>query len=177
MPSKGKISNDAVTQKQQKNLALPVTSLNLPSRATNALTCDGVHTVAQLVQRTETNLLGTPNFGRLSLAQVKQALARRKLRLGMVLPERPPEPPARASADQTLLSDYLTPRKVAAELGICEKTLARWHAARRAPPRVTVGRRLLYRREAVSAWLLKREQDFDEPDVGTGTGGGRRARR
>ena len=180
MPSKGKISNDAVigtAQKQQKSLALPVTSLNLPSRATNALTCDGVHTVAQLVQRTEANLLGTLNFGRLSLAQVKQALARRKLRLGMVLPERPPEPVARASADQTLLSDYLTPRKVAAELGICEKTLARWHAARRAPPRVTVGRRLLYRREAVSAWLLKREQDFDELDVGAGKGGGRRARR
>jgi DNA-directed RNA polymerase subunit alpha len=96
MPSKGKISNDAVmgaAQKQQKSLALPVTSLNLPSRATNALTCHGVHTVAQLVQRTEANLLGTLNFGRLSLAQVKQALARRKLRLGMVLLETPPEPP------------------------------------------------------------------------------------
>jgi len=73
MPSKGKINNDAVTQKQQKNLALPVTSLNLPSRATNALTCDGVHTVAQLVQRTEANLLGTPNFGRLSLASSRRS--------------------------------------------------------------------------------------------------------
>jgi len=179
-PGKGKISNGAVlgtTAKQQNDLALPVTSLKLPSRATNALTWDGVHTVAHLVQRTEAGLLGTPNFGRLSLAQVKQALARRKLRLGMVLPETPPVPPPRASAEQTLLSDYLTPRQVAAELGICEKTLARWHAARRAPPRVTVGRRLLYRREAVSAWLLKREQDFDELDVGAGTGGGRRARR
>jgi predicted DNA-binding transcriptional regulator AlpA len=122
--------------------------------------------------------LGTPNFGRLSLTQIKQALARRKLRLGMVPSETsPPEPPSGASAEQTLLSDYLTPRQVAAELGICEKTLARWHAARRAPPRVTVGRRLLYRREAVAAWLLKREQDFDALNVGAGTGGGRRARR
>jgi predicted DNA-binding transcriptional regulator AlpA len=177
MPSKGKINNDAVTQKQQKNLALPVTSLNLPSRATNALTCDGVHTVAQLVQRTEANLLETPNFGRLSMAQVKQALARSTLRLGMVLPERPPEPPARASADQTLLSDYLTPRKVAAELGICEKTLARWHAARSGPPRVNIGRRLLYRRTAVADWLQRKEKNFDEIDLkGLGVTG-RRGRR
>jgi predicted DNA-binding transcriptional regulator AlpA len=159
---KGKISNGAVlgtTAKQQNDLALPVTSLKLPSRATNALTCDGVHTVAHLVQRTEAGLLGTPNFGRLSLAQVKQALARRKLRLGMVLPETPPVPPPRASAEQTLLSDYLTPRQVAAELGICEKTLTRWHLARRAPPRVTVGRRLLYRRTSVSRWIELQEKN------------------
>jgi predicted DNA-binding transcriptional regulator AlpA len=162
MLSKDKISNDLVvgtTASQQSDLALPITSLKVPSRATNALTRDGVHVVAQLVQRTEADLLGTPNFGRLSLAQVKQALARRKLRLGMALPETPPVPPSRASADQTLLFDYLTPRQVAAELGICEKTLARWHAARRAPPRVTVGRRLLYRRTSVSRWIEQQEKD------------------
>ena len=68
---------EAITAKQQKDLSLPVTSLNLASRATNALTREGVHTVAQLVQRTDADLLGTPNLGRLSLAQVKQALAGR----------------------------------------------------------------------------------------------------
>jgi DNA-directed RNA polymerase subunit alpha len=78
---KGKISNGAVLgTTAQQHLALPVTSLKLPIRATNALTRDGVHTVAQLVQRTDADLLGTPNFGRLSLTQIKQALARRKLR-------------------------------------------------------------------------------------------------
>jgi DNA-directed RNA polymerase alpha subunit len=114
MPSKGKINNDAVTQKQQKNLALPVTSLNLPSRATNALICDGVHTVAQLVKRTEANLLETPNFGRLSMAQVKQALARSKLRLGMVpFPVAPvasassSAPPSRSSPDIELVEILL----------------------------------------------------------------------
>jgi predicted DNA-binding transcriptional regulator AlpA len=182
MPGKGEISNAAVfdiTAKQQKDLALPVTVLKLPSRATSALTRDGVHTVAQLVQRTEADLFGTPNFGRLSVAQVKQALAQRKLRLGMILPKPSSQPPP-ASPEQTLLSDYLTPRQVAAELGICEKTLARWHAARRAPARVTIGRRLLYRRIAVSDWLRRQEKNFDELDL-KGLGGtgatGRRARR
>src|SRR5205823_3751555 len=84
----GKISNTAVpeiTAKQSRDLALPVSSLKPPNRATNALARDGVHTVAQLVQRTEADLLGIPNFGQMSLAGVKEALRRRKLRLGMVL--------------------------------------------------------------------------------------------
>ena len=77
------------------SLDLPVSSLKLPNRATNALTRDGVHTVAQLAQRTEADLLGTPNFGRMSLVQVKEALRRRKLRLGMVLPPRRRQNPRR----------------------------------------------------------------------------------
>ena len=47
----GKISNTAaleITAKQSLDLALPLTSLKLPNRATNALTRDRVHTVAQL---------------------------------------------------------------------------------------------------------------------------------
>src|ERR1700751_684490 len=42
----------------------------------------------------------------------------------------------------TVLDGYMTPAQLAIQLGCCEKTLARWHAARRGPPRVTLGRRL-----------------------------------
>jgi RNA polymerase alpha subunit/helix-turn-helix protein len=171
-----KTSNAGVlTAKQQKDLSLPVTTLNLPSRATNALTRDDVHTVAQLVQRTETDLSGTPNFGSLALAQVNEALKKRKLRLGMALPPAaPPEPtppatsPAIAVDATTLgtttrvLNGYLTPPELAAQLGVCQRTLARWHRDRTGPPRSVVGRRILYRTESVTAWLAKREKNFDE---------------
>jgi hypothetical protein len=174
----GKISRTAVleiTAKQSQDLALPVTSLKLPNRVRNALTRDGVHTVAQLAQRTEADMLGTPNFGRMSLVQVKEALRRRKLRLGMVLvPATPsdPTPPATSpeiAVDATtlctttrVLNGYLTPPELAAQLGVCPRTLARWHRDRTGPPRSVVGRRILYRAESVTAWLAKREKNFDE---------------
>jgi predicted DNA-binding transcriptional regulator AlpA len=62
----------------------------------------------------------------------------------------------------TLLTGYLSPEEVAEELQICKRTLDRWHAARRGPPRVVIGRRPMYRREAVTQWLIKREKAFDE---------------
>jgi hypothetical protein len=62
----------------------------------------------------------------------------------------------------TVLSGYLTPTQLAAQLGCCEKTLHRWDAARIGPPRVHVGRKVMYRREAITQWLIKREQSFDE---------------
>jgi hypothetical protein len=74
----------------------------------------------------------------------------------------------------SVLDGYLTPTQLAAQLGCCEKTLARWHAARSGPPRVTVGRRLLYRRTAVADWLERQEKNFDELDFkGIGSGGTR----
>jgi hypothetical protein len=59
---------------------------------------------------------------------------------------------------ETVLAGYLTPTQLAAQLGCCEKTLARWDAARTGPPRTTFGRRTLYRKESVSAWLVDREK-------------------
>jgi DNA-directed RNA polymerase alpha subunit len=86
MPEKAKISDTAAltAKKQTRDLALPVTALGLSTRATNALLNDYVRSVAQLVPRTEADLLGIPNFGRGALAELKKALARRKLRLDMV---------------------------------------------------------------------------------------------
>ena len=59
----------------------------------------------------------------------------------------------------TILAEYITPEELAGELGVCKRTLDRWHASRTGPARVTVGRRPLYRREAVTQWLRKREED------------------
>jgi hypothetical protein len=64
----------------------------------------------------------------------------------------------------TILADYMTPDQLARELGICKRTLDRWQARRSGPPRVTVGRRPLYRREAVAQWLRKREERSHIPE-------------
>jgi predicted DNA-binding transcriptional regulator AlpA len=62
----------------------------------------------------------------------------------------------------TVLAPYLTPEELADQLQICKRTLDRWHAARRGPPRIEIGRRPMYRREAVEQWLIKRERGFDD---------------
>ncbi len=60
--------------------------------------------------------------------------------------------------ESTLLAEYLTPTQCAAELGIDKRTLERWHRLREAPPRTKIGKRVLYRREAVAKWLRSCEQ-------------------
>jgi Helix-turn-helix domain len=59
---------------------------------------------------------------------------------------------------EQLLSDYLEKDAAAAELGVCERTLDRWHQLGGGPPRATIGRRIFYRRSSVAAWLSSREQ-------------------
>ncbi|HUZ47306.1 MAG TPA: helix-turn-helix domain-containing protein [Terriglobia bacterium] len=57
-----------------------------------------------------------------------------------------------------VMDGYLTPEKLARDLGASPRTLARWHSRRIGPPRTTVGRTILYRREAVEDWLRGREE-------------------
>jgi excisionase family DNA binding protein len=52
---------------------------------------------------------------------------------------------------------HLTPGEVARCLGVSRRTLSRWHALRVGPPRVSVGRTILYRKNAVEAWLVANE--------------------
>ena len=54
--------------------------------------------------------------------------------------------------------DYLTQQDLARELHVSVRTLARWHVERIGPPRIVVGRLLLYRRVAVREWLESREE-------------------
>lgn len=60
-------------------------------------------------------------------------------------------------AGGALLDDWMSRAELAAELGVTEDTLQRWHAQRSGPACVRVGKKVLYRREAVREWLVARE--------------------
>jgi predicted DNA-binding transcriptional regulator AlpA len=62
-------------------------------------------------------------------------------------------------SETSILTGYLTRQQLAVELGVTERTLWRWEAAGTAPRRTLLGRRIVYRREAVEKWLRDREQD------------------
>lgn len=63
-----------------------------------------------------------------------------------------------ATGDSQLLVGFLTPSDLAQQLGISPRTLARWHAQRIGPARCRVGRLILYRVEAVRAWMIEQER-------------------
>ncbi len=52
---------------------------------------------------------------------------------------------------------HLKPSAVADILGVSRRTLSRWHALRVGPARCKVGRTVLYRRDALEAWLEANE--------------------
>lgn len=60
-----------------------------------------------------------------------------------------------------LLADFLTHSEAAAELKICERTLDRWRRLGEGPPITRLGRRVLYRRASLLAWLQAREHHGD----------------
>jgi predicted DNA-binding transcriptional regulator AlpA len=61
--------------------------------------------------------------------------------------------------NKPLLDDYLSPDELVAELGICNRTLARWHALGIAPRKTAIGRKILYKRSSVTEWLNARERN------------------
>jgi hypothetical protein len=63
------------------------------------------------------------------------------------------------SNSQPVLSDYFTKKNAAAELKVTDRTLDRWQRLREGPPVTKLGRRILYRRSSLQAWLRKREGD------------------
>ena len=64
-------------------LSKEVDELGLTARTNNCLKAENIHYTGELVQRTEAELLKTPNLGRKSLNELKEVLASRGLRLGM----------------------------------------------------------------------------------------------
>lgn len=68
-----------------------VSELELSVRAANCLKNDNIIYIGDLVQRTENEMLKTPNFGRKSLNEIKQVLEDMGLHLGMDVPTWPPE--------------------------------------------------------------------------------------
>ena len=71
-------------------LLRPVDDLELTVRSANCLKAENIYYIGDLIQRTENELLKTPNLGRKSLNEIKEVLAARGLILGMKLENWPP---------------------------------------------------------------------------------------
>ena len=71
-------------------LLRPVDDLELTVRSANCLKAENIYYIGDLIQRTENELLKTPNLGRKSLNEIKEVLATRGLTLGMKLESWPP---------------------------------------------------------------------------------------
>ena len=74
-----------------RNLLRKVDELELSVRSANCLKNDNIVYIGDLVQKTEAEMLRTPNFGRKSLNEIKEVLAQMSLHLGMEIPTWPPE--------------------------------------------------------------------------------------
>ena len=90
---------NAITEEEKAKDVLPfdakllkhVDELELSVRATNCLKNDKINWLGELVQKTENDMLKTPNFGRKSLNEIKAQLEAMGLSLGMEVPGWPPE--------------------------------------------------------------------------------------
>ncbi len=71
-------------------LLRPVDDLELTVRSANCLKTENIHYIGDLIQRTEVELLKTPNLGKKSLTEIKDVLASRGLSLGLRLENWPP---------------------------------------------------------------------------------------
>jgi DNA-directed RNA polymerase subunit alpha len=74
-----------------KNLLRKVDELELSVRSANCLKNDNIVYIGDLVQKSEPEMLRTPNFGRKSLNEIKEVLATMGLSLGMEIPNWPPD--------------------------------------------------------------------------------------
>ncbi|MEP9377863.1 DNA-directed RNA polymerase subunit alpha [Aquabacter sp. CN5-332] len=86
-------SESAAIQELPFNPALlkKVDELELSVRSANCLKNDNIVYIGDLIQKSETEMLRTPNFGRKSLNEIKEVLASMGLHLGMEVPGWPPE--------------------------------------------------------------------------------------
>lgn len=74
-----------------KNLLRKVDELELSVRSANCLKNDNIVYIGDLVQKSEAEMLRTPNFGRKSLNEIKEVLSQMGLHLGMEITNWPPE--------------------------------------------------------------------------------------
>jgi DNA-directed RNA polymerase subunit alpha len=86
------VGGGGVDPSVEVKLAMSLAELNLSVRATNCLESENIHTVRDLVSRTEDQLLEVRNFGETTLNEVREKLSDISLRLGMRVP--PVAPPA-----------------------------------------------------------------------------------
>jgi len=74
-----------------RNLLRKVDELELSVRSANCLKNDNIIYIGDLIQKSEQDMLRTPNFGRKSLNEIKEVLTQMGLHLGMEVPNWPPE--------------------------------------------------------------------------------------
>ena len=90
------LEGTAVPVEQQRSIQIdpillrPVDDLELTVRSANCLKAENIHYIGDLVQRSETELLKTPNLGRKSLNEIKEVLSQRGLALGTKIDNWPP---------------------------------------------------------------------------------------
>jgi DNA-directed RNA polymerase subunit alpha len=84
-------TDDTNTNQLNRFLLKKVDELELSVRSANCLKNDNIIYIGDLVQKTEAEMLRTPNFGRKSLNEIKEVLTTMGLRLGMDIPGWPPE--------------------------------------------------------------------------------------
>ena len=90
------LENDEVVEQVREEeeidpiLLRPVDDLELTVRSANCLKAENTYYIGDLIQRTEVELLKTPNLGKKSLTEIKDVLASRGLSLGMHLENWPP---------------------------------------------------------------------------------------
>jgi DNA-directed RNA polymerase subunit alpha len=84
------LAEEAKSPQVDPLLLLPVDDLELTVRSANCLKAENIYYIGDLIQRTENELLKTPNLGRKSLNEIKEVLASRGLTLGMKLESWPP---------------------------------------------------------------------------------------
>ena len=77
--------------KFNRNLLRKVDELELSVRSANCLRNDNIVYIGDLVQKSENDMLRTPNFGRKSLNEIREVLMQMGLNLGMDIADWPPE--------------------------------------------------------------------------------------
>ena len=90
-PVVGAPADEPTDVSMNRNLLKKVDELELSVRSANCLKNDNIIYIGDLVQKSEPEMLRTPNFGRKSLNEIKEVLAAMGLRLGMDIPGWPPE--------------------------------------------------------------------------------------
>ena len=86
----GEVGGNSNNEPFDPILLRPVDELELTVRSANCLKAENIYYIGDLIQRTENELLKTPNLGRKSLNEIKEVLASRGLTLGMKLDNWPP---------------------------------------------------------------------------------------
>ena len=90
-PEEGMAAEDEDELEFNPLLLKKVDELELSVRSANCLKNDNIVYIGDLIQKTEAEMLRTPNFGRKSLNEIKEVLTAMGLHLGMDIPDWPPE--------------------------------------------------------------------------------------